>query len=260
MLQLLLALEDVLAEEQPLPGSPPALGGLEQKICLIQAGDDDLRNEVITDCLPYIKGVLNRMLQIPQIEQTDEFSIALTAFNEAIDRYLCATHVPFLRFAGLVINRRIIDWLRQQKHHSQTRPLSHFEDEQGESALDRLMSSPGETVWQNMEVEEEIVLLLRRLQDYNLTLTRLLQVFPRHRDSRLLLLRAARLLLLDADLCQRFEGERRLPAAELSRRSMIPLKTIERNRPSIIFLALLLSSDLDVIKAYLMSYTKEASL
>jgi RNA polymerase sigma factor len=259
MLQLLLALEDVLAEEKALPGGPLALGNLEQKICLIQAGDEDLRNEVITDCLPYIKGVLNRMLQIPQIEQTDEYSIALTAFNEAIDRYLCATRVPFLRFAGLVINRRIIDWLRQQKHHSLSRPLSHFEDEQGESALDRLMSSPGDTVWQDMEIEEEIVLLLRRLQDYSLTLSRLLQVFPKHRDSRLLLLRAARLLMLDADLRRRFESELRLPAADLARRSMIPLKTIERNRPSIIFLALLLSSDLEVIKACLMNFSKEAS-
>jgi hypothetical protein len=45
----------------------------------------------------------------------------------------------------------------------------------------------------------------------------------------------------------------------LSRHCEVPLKTIERNRPSIIFLVLLLGSDLDVIKSYLMLYSKEAN-
>lgn len=76
MFQLLAVLQDVLAEEQALPGKSTCKGRLEDQVRQIQDGDDDLRNQVIADCLPYIKGVLRRMLQIPDIEKSDEYSIA----------------------------------------------------------------------------------------------------------------------------------------------------------------------------------------
>jgi DNA-directed RNA polymerase specialized sigma subunit len=138
MFALLTTLQDVLAEERTLNEATVRTDRLEDKVRLIQAGDPDLRNQVITDCLPYIKGVLRRMLQIPDIEQSDEFSIALSAFNAALDHYVSETNVPFLRFAGLVINRRIIDWLRQQRKNRQVLTFSQCEAEHGESFTDNL--------------------------------------------------------------------------------------------------------------------------
>jgi len=257
MIQLLMAVQDALADDAPFSAPRLApLSQLEEKVRQIQSGDQTLRNQVITDCLPYIKGVLNRMLQMPMIEHSDEYSIALSAFDEAIDRYQCETRVPFLRFAGLVINRRVIDWLRQQRHHRQSHPFSEFTDDQGESTVDRLISCPPDEIWQNMEVEEELVLLQRRLQGFGLSMALLARKLPKHRDSRLMCLKAARITMADPSLRSRFEQESRLPAAELARRSGIPLKTIERNRPCIIFLALLLDSGLEVIKAYLYAYSQ----
>lgn len=258
MFQLLTALQDVLADERSLNTGSSRTERLEDKVRQVQAGDEDLRNQIISDCLPYIKGVLRRMLQISDIEQCDEFSIALTAFNDALDRYVPETNVPFLRFAGLVINRRIIDWIRQQKHNRQVLTFSQCEAEHGESFTDNLGSVPCNHVWENMEIEEELVRLRLRLQDFNLSLSHLSKVFPKHRDTRLTCLRVARQLIASPKLLQRFERDLRLPAADLSRSCEIPLKTIERNRPGIIFLALLLSSDLEVIKAYLNIYSKEA--
>lgn len=257
MIHLLMALEDALAGEPDRAGRPLPADTLEDKVRRIQAGDDDLRNQVISDCLPYVKGVLNRMLAQPMIEQADEFSVALSAFNEAIDRYRVETHVPFLRFAGLVINRRVIDWLRRQRQHQHVRPFSDYAaspDESPETVMDTLVHCPADSIWQNMEIEEEIVLLQQQLQRYGLSISRLARDFPRHRDSRLMCLEAARLTRSDTLLHQRFTAEGRLPAAELSRRSGIPLKTIERNRPFIIFLVLLLDSGLEVIKSYLSAY------
>jgi RNA polymerase sigma factor len=251
MFALLTTLQDVLAEERTLNEATVRTDRLEDKVRLIQAGDPDLRNQVITDCLPYIKGVLRRMLQIPDIEQSDEFSIALSAFNAALDHYVSETNVPFLRFAGLVINRRIIDWLRQQRKNRQVLTFSQCEAEHGESFTDNLGSCPADRIWENMEVEEALVKLRLRLQDFNLSLHHLVKVFPKHRDTRLTCIWVARVLLATPKLFQRFTADCRLPAADLARRCEIPLKTVERNRPGIIFMALLLSSDLDVIKAYL---------
>jgi RNA polymerase sigma factor len=258
MFQLLAALQDILADERTVNAPAVRTDRLEDKVRRIQAGDEDLRNQVISDCLPYIKGVLRRMLQLSDIEQRDEFSIALTAFNDALDRYIASTNVPFLRFAGLVINRRIIDWIRQQKANSQVLTFSQCEADQGDSFTDTLGSIAGDSVWDNMEIEEELIRLRLRLQDFGLSLQHLVKVFPKHRDTRLALIRMARQLMATPKLLQRFERDCRLPAAELSRCCGVPLKTIERNRPSIIFLVLLLGSDLDVIKSYLVFYSKEA--
>jgi len=260
MFQLLAALQDVLAEERSLSDGQVKSNRLEGKVRLIQVGDEDLRNQVIADCLPYIKGVLRRMLQIPDIEQSDEYSIALTAFNDALDHYDSTTNVPFLRFAGLVINRRIIDWIRQQRQNRQVLTFSQCEAEHGESFTDKLGSISSTHVWENMEIEEELVKLRLRLEKFNLSFHHLVKVFPRHRDTRLTCIRVARALIATPRLYQRFDREFRLPAADLSRNCAIPLKTIERNRPGIIFLALLLSSDLEIIKAYLNIYSKEAQL
>lgn len=254
MFQLLAALQDVLAEERTRNDTHSRL---EDKVGMIQSGDEDLRNQVIADCLPYIKGVLRRMLQIPDIEQSDEYSIALTAFNDALNHYDMTTNVPFLRFAGLVINRRIIDWLRQQRLNRQVLTFSQCEADHGETFIENLGSISSDHVWQNMEIEEELVNLRLRLQKFNLSLPHLVKVFPRHRDTRLTCIRVARTLVTTPGLYQRFDSDCRLPAADLARFCLIPLKTIERNRPGIIFLALLLSSDLEIIKSYLNVYSKE---
>jgi RNA polymerase sigma factor len=259
MLQLLTDMQETLINDTYMPGKTAPLSHLEEKVRRIQAGDYDLRNQVITDYLPYIKGVLHRMLPKPLIvEQSDEYSIALSAFNEAIDCYQWETRVPFLRFAGLVINRRIIDWIRQQRHHQQSRPFCEFTDDQGELSVESLVSSPPDEIWQNMEIEEEIIILRRRMQQYSLNMARLAKDFPQHRDSRSTCLDAARLVLSDSELRKRFENEHHLPAAELARRSKIPRKTIEHNRQCIIFMTLLLDSGLDVIKSFLQVYTRES--
>lgn len=258
MFQLLTVLQDVLAEDQLMskPQSPATMQ-LEEKVRRIQAGDLELRNQVITDCLPFIKGVLRRMLPVPAIEQADEYSVALSAFNMAMDQYQSETNVPFLRFAGLVINRRVIDWLRQQKRHQQVLTFSQCENDQGASILDNIGSSAVQ-VWEQMEIEEELVRLRLQLQAFGLSLVTLVDNFPRHRDSRLTCIRIARQLIGDPGLFARLDREHRLPIADLSKLTGIPKKTIENNRQAIIFLTLLLISDLEVIKAYLMRYSKEA--
>lgn len=58
-------------------------------------------------------------------EQDDEFSIGLIAFNEAIDSFHEGKGSSFFTFARLVISRKVIDYIRQQKHHRQTVPLEY---------------------------------------------------------------------------------------------------------------------------------------
>lgn len=81
---------------------------------------------MIEDYQPFIATSVSRVCKryIDQ-EQDDEFSIGLIAFNEAIDSFHEGKGSSFFTFARLVISRKVIDYIRQQKHHRQTVPLEY---------------------------------------------------------------------------------------------------------------------------------------
>lgn len=60
------------------------------------------------------------------IAYSDEFSIGLQAFNEALDAYQSDKGASFLYFAKMVINRRVIDYIRKKKFN-QEYPFTYFE-------------------------------------------------------------------------------------------------------------------------------------
>lgn len=71
----------------------------EKLINRIQAGDEKLRNQFITDSVPEIKHWVRRITRSFFAEQEDEFSIALEGFNQAIDRFSSHMNVPFYSYA-----------------------------------------------------------------------------------------------------------------------------------------------------------------
>lgn len=99
---------------------------LEQLVLQAQAGDEQIRHRLIEDYQPFIATSVSRVCKryIDQ-EQDDEFSIGLIAFNEAIDSFHEGKGSSFFTFARLVISRKVIDYIRQQKHHRQTVPLEY---------------------------------------------------------------------------------------------------------------------------------------
>jgi hypothetical protein len=82
--------------------------------------------------------------------------------------------------------------------------------------------------------------------------------FPKHRDSQRLCLRISRQLAGDEALYSQLLSQKRLPGSALSARCQVPVKTIEKNRGSIILLCLLLKSDLQVIQSYIALFEEEA--
>jgi len=83
--------------------------------------------------------------------------------------------------------------------------------------------------------------------------------FPKHQDTRQFCIRVARQLTCDLVLMEKTLNSKRLPVSELAGRCDAPVKTIDKNRASIIFLALLLQSDLTLIQTYLAAFDKEES-
>lgn len=223
----------------------------------IQDGDHALREQFIADHLPFIKRIVRRATHSYFVEHEDEFSIALTAYNQAIDHYQVGGDVPFEPYARLLIKNRLLDWFRRQSRISHEVVMSETDTDDGIPLEERLADPQSVDVQQKIECEEAMVQLQAQLQQFGLSLPALVAKFPRHQDSRLLCVRLARRLSEDTILYDQLVRTHRLPGAELSRQCAIPLKTIEKNRASIIFLTQLMHSELQTIRTYLARFEEE---
>src|SRR4029079_10454095 len=95
-----------------------------------RGGDDEARNQLLKDYMPFVaKSASQATGRYIRQGQDDEFSVALTAFNEAIERYDVERGTNFLGFADTVIKRRLIDYFRSKQAKQRDLPLSNFEVE-----------------------------------------------------------------------------------------------------------------------------------
>lgn len=221
----------------------------ESMLQRIQAGDGRLREQLIEASIPFIKRVVRQVTHTWFVEQEDEFSIALEAFNHAMNHYQVDGDVPFEPYARLLIRNRLFDWIRCQKQARQELTMSDCETDDGPSLVEQLADPKSESVQQDLEFADAMAQLEGKLQQFGLSLPKIALAFPKHQDSRLLCIRIARVLAADKAMCSQLHLTKRVPNAELTRRCQVPIKTIEKNRSSIILLTLLMQSDLDTIKS-----------
>ena len=219
---------------------------LEKQILSIQKGDADNRSQVIEAYRDFIKSELSKV-KGTYIEETDDlFSVGLSAFNEAIDRYN-GKKGGFISFAGVVIRSRSIDHLRKIQRAEQQ--VTSFDEGSEETALaGRRQEKPFED---RLEVQLEIEALKERLFRYDITFEGLVERGPKQERTRKKTMKVAKALLGDRDLKERFERTGRLPVKALRRKTFTGIKTIEQNREYIIALYCILDSDLEELKTYL---------
>lgn len=181
----------------------------------------------------------------------DAASIALIAFNEAVDAYKDERGVPFPAFARLVIRSRIADYLRKEARKSA-------------QSLEELAASgglPAEVACHQFAEEEavrerreEIRRYSELLKDFGLTFRQLADASPKHRDARANFLRAARVLAENDALFSRLIQTKRIPLNELAVATGVPRKTLERGRRYILAVSLIFGYPEEF--TYLYSYLK----
>lgn len=109
------------------------------------------------------------------VAQDDEFSVALSAFAEAVERYE-PERGNFLSFAGLVIQSRLKTYLQRENRRTDTVSL----EELCENGRD--FAAP--ETQEHRDLQEEIQLFQQELSLFGLTLEALAQGAPKHQDTR----------------------------------------------------------------------------
>ncbi len=179
----------------------------------------------------------------------DELSEALIAFNEAIDLFVEDKGVPFLAYARVLMKRRLIDYYRKQRLRQ---AVSLDQEDVGRRIEVHLGIDEFREQEQNRERAEEIRQFSKALANFKLTYQDLVEVSPKHRDSRETLLRAARELAFDPELWQQVERKGKVPMQALVLKTQIHPKVLERGRKYILAVALLIANQHDYV--YLREY------
>lgn len=229
----------------------------EQLVLAIQQGDMQLRNQFITDYQPYVAKAASRFCKrYVDPARDDEFAVALSAFNEAIDQFAPQAGRSFLGFAETVIRRRLIDFLRKEQRFSQQVPYSSFESEDDEENI----VNPVEIHQAIREYEKqkdmeergsEIVELNRVLGEFDIRFSDLVDGSPKHVDSRQAITRIGIQLSLESSLMRILLEKRMLPIKELLAVSGVSRKTLERNRKYIIAIAIIYNGPYPYLRDYL---------
>lgn len=171
----------------------------------------------------------------------DELSIALIAFNEAIDSFDPDRSPEFFVYTRMLIKSRLIDYFRKNNNNSIT--LNSIEDEdisaiESKEAVDRFLLSRD-----SEERTLEIRMLSSELAQYNLSFSKLVEYSPRHKDTRRMLFEIASICSRDQEILKYIKKNKMLPIKEIMQKTNTKRKLLESWRKYLIALLVISSSD-----------------
>ena len=221
-----------------------------------RSGDEQSRNQLLKDYIPFVaKSASQATGRYIRRGQDDEFSVALTAFNEAIERYDLERGTSFLSFADTVIKRRLIDYFRSKQANNRDLPLSDFEIVDEEENVINYVEIQKSMAEHQKQVEsdarrDEIVRFTEMLSDFEISMEELVDISPKHQDARENAMEVAKVIASQAELSEYLMTKRSLPLKALMSHVSVSRKTIERQRKYIIAVSLILIGDFDMLQDY----------
>ncbi len=222
----------------------------EDTVINIQHGDIELREDFILENRPFILDCVTNYKKDSRIDYgSDEFSIAMIAFNEAINTYNVVKGKSFYGFAQLVIRNRLTDYAR--KIHKDKNVVSLEEYGSGykeEKTFDIPVSDPA---LKRIEIKDEINSFIHDLKGFQIKLKDLVKLSPKQIPARERLINLARTVHTNTDLLDKLKVTKKLPIKEIMELTPLSRGTIELNRKYIIALVLIMDSNLDTIKEYI---------
>lgn len=230
---------------------------------LKQAKEGDLseRNALIEEYRPFILRVTAEAIGHYVVPgDSDEYSIGLMAFNEAIDSFNEEKGLNFLKFSEQLMKWRLLDYQRKVKRQKDREVSFDTNNEDGESDIDRNPEfGVEEKAFEQLDLRSEILELQKKLQRFGITFSKLSSSAPKHLDSRVLMLQAAKLLAKDEVLMESLYQKGELPVSVLVEKTGLNRKTFYRNRDYIIALALIYNSDLEDIRGHIENMVREVA-
>jgi RNA polymerase sigma factor len=221
-------------------------------------GNEQARNELIEKYKPFIlKQASKACGRFINPANDDEYSVAMIAFNEAINKFDFEKNISLLSFAETVIKRRLIDHFRKETTHRKVIPISALENDdlEQESVLNQIEAESSRREYQKKshaeDLREEIQSYEKFLNQFDITFLLLTEISPKHQDARERAMEVARYIANDTRLTQHLTVRKELPVKAVLEGINISRKTLERQRKYIIALVLILTNDFTYLRGYI---------
>ncbi len=199
------------------------------------------RNRLIEEHMPYlIKVIANHTGRYIAVENAPELSIALEAFNEAIDRF-DSSKGSFLPYSALVVKSRLNDWLKKTAQIA-------LHEEMPET-FDAVSDARG--VEDSYIVKEEIAAYLKRLDSFGITLDELIETAPKHAKTRQENADLSRGIADDDPLSEKLYRTKKLPMGEIVLKFRATKKKLVRFRAYLIALVIVFRERFEHIQTFI---------
>jgi len=218
----------------------------------IRDGDDELRNKFISEYEPFILSCVSHVMYNRYVDKrnNDEFSIGLIAFNEAIDKFDENKNNNFFDFAQLVITRRVMTHRIREKKHRHVYPFTSFGD--GDESNESIIYDKTNVVdFNSSDQRDELLDFKQKLKYFDIDIMELADNVPKHRDSKVLCIKIARLIVENRNSYSKLIKRRMLPVNDIISQCNCSRRTLERNRKFIIASVIILESNLDILKEFI---------
>lgn len=227
---------------------------LESAVRDIQLGDEHKLDELINSqklfIYNYACSVCKRNLQW---QNDDELSIAMIAFNRAVDTYDENYDTSFIQYARYLIRNSLIDHFRRQSKEKHA-VLYSLNGEESSQSSDEAQASWNRYLLdlENRERAYEIKVLEKELERVGLTFTTLALHSPRHLKTRETIKEGARKIASKPELAKQLDGRQKMPLSEIALVTGINKKTLQKWRKYLLSLIVILTSDdMDYLVEYI---------
>lgn len=222
--------------------------------------EKEFRQKFIQDNENLILSIASKTTGRYITKSDDEYSVALIAFNEAIDAY-DEDKGSFNSFASLVIKRRLSDEYRRKKDEISVNPTSFEKYSDSDSATgvdDGVSAKMNELAIEEDEKAKRIEAIRLEIEEatqivsvYGFTFFELTDCSPKSERTKKACKEAIICLLRPGELYDEMVKSKLLPIKELEKRTGIKRKTLERHRKYIMAVSELLHGDFPHLGEYL---------
>jgi len=220
---------------------------LEERVIKSKNSNDEL-NTLISDFKPFIASVVRKKVgKYLEYGADDELSVGLSAFMEAVNSFDIKKGT-FLSFSRLVINARVIDFLRKK---SKIRTISIDEDFRDENEVSTVLDkkSMEKYTLENEEdsVKLEVIEYASLLKNWNISFDELVHISPKKDTLRREYKNAAKVIIDNDNILNELMRTKRLPIGEIEKILKIHRKKLERGRIYIIAIVLAILNGLSYL-------------
>jgi RNA polymerase sigma factor len=224
---------------------------INQRVEYIKDKEEEI-NGFVEEYKPFIASCVEKVTgRYVKYGEDDELSIAMLAFVEAVKSYEEGKG-SFLSFAQNVIKRRLIDYYRKEKKHSNVISINEYYGDEEEFDLSEAeavdnYSKDQISEYRRMELEQ----LKKELSEWDITFLQLADASPKHDKTRKMYLDIVKYLLSNPHLTRQLRQKKYLPVAEIEKSLNIPRKKIDRARKYIIAVILITTGDYQYINDFI---------